>query len=134
MADPLRQYIPTQAKMEAIAAGFERLGRVAREAADRLAEPFAAAARQMELLRWKQAEARREVHWRLQQEKNILRQQLDRDTSSFGRKRRWRRARGRRIEATAQEPRVITLKLGQAFGKSEALRQQLLQAQRRLRT
>jgi hypothetical protein len=74
------------------------------------------------------------VHWRLQQEKNILRQQLDRDTSSFGRKRRWRRARGRRIEATQEEPRMITLKLGQAFGKSEALRQQLLQAQRRLRT
>lgn len=89
MANPIRQYVPTPAQMEALGAAFERFDHAAREAADNMVEAFAAAARRLELRRWEQ--------WRMQQEKNILRQQLDRDTSHFGRKRRWRRARGRQI-------------------------------------
>ena len=103
MAD-LSRFIPTPAQMEALGASFQRVGRVAQEAADNMVEAFAAAARRLE---WERAEARREAQWQLQQEKNILRQQLDRDTSHFGRKRRWRRARGRRIEARRTTPAQI---------------------------
>jgi hypothetical protein len=71
----------------------------AQQAAAGMAEAFAAAAQRLELERWKRAETRREAQWHRQQEKNILRQQLDRDPTYFGRKRRARRARGRRIEA-----------------------------------
>jgi hypothetical protein len=99
MADPFRQYIPTPAQMEALGAAFERFGHAAQEAADSMVEAFAAAARQM--ARWERAEARREAQWRRKQQKDILRQQLDCDTSYFGRKRRWRRARGRLIEGHA---------------------------------
>jgi hypothetical protein len=95
MADPFRQYIPTPAQTEALGAAFERVGHAAREAADNMVEAFAAAARQIELARWERAEACRKAQWVRKQQKYILRQQLDRDTSYFGRKRRWRRARGR---------------------------------------
>jgi len=95
----LSQFIPTPAQMEALAAAFQRIGLVAQQAADNMVEAFAAAAQRLELERWQRAEARREAQWHRQQEKNILRQQLDRDTTYFGRKRRARRARGRRIEA-----------------------------------
>ena len=57
-----------------------------------MVEAFAAAARQMERERWDLSESRREAQWHRQQEKDILRQRLDRDPSYFGRKRRWRRA------------------------------------------
>jgi hypothetical protein len=90
--------------MQALAASFQRVGRLAQEAANNMVEAFAAAARQMELERWEFAESRREAQWHRQQEKNILRQQLDCDTSAFGRKRRWRRARGRRIQASQLDP------------------------------
>jgi len=97
MTSPIN--IPTPAQMEALTAGVQRVSRLAQQAADSMVEAFAAAARQLELERWERAEARREAQWHRQQEKAILRQQLDRATSYFGRKRRWRRARGRRIEA-----------------------------------
>jgi hypothetical protein len=122
MAD-LSRFIPTPEQLQSLGADFQRVGRVAQEAADNMVEAFAAAARR--LASWKRAEARRDAQWRLQQEKAILRQQLDRDTSSFGRKRRWRRARGRRIETRREMPQMVTLNLGQAYGKSRALRQQL---------
>jgi hypothetical protein len=109
--DPLRQLIPTPAQIEALAAGFQRVGRLAQEAANNMVEAFAAAARQMERERWELAEARREAQWHRQQEKAILRQQLDRDPSYFGRKRRWRRARGRRIEARLGQDRTLTVEL-----------------------
>jgi hypothetical protein len=86
---------------ELLRVAFQRLGHAAQQTAAGMAEAFAAAAQRLELERWKRAEARREAQWHRQQEKNILRQQLDRDTSYFGRKRRWRRARGRRIEGQA---------------------------------
>lgn len=130
MAD-LSQHIPNPSQIEALVAGFQRVGRIARDAADNMVEAFAAAGRQLEQKRleqrqagfqrvsraaqeledqidffiaarrpgWELAEARREAQWHRQQEKDILRQQLDRDSNYFGRKRRWRRARGRRIEA-----------------------------------
>jgi hypothetical protein len=102
MTDPLLQRSFTSAQIEALAAGFQRVGRLAQEAVNNMVEAFAAAARQMERERWELAEARREAQWHRQQEKAILRQQLDCDTSTFGRKRRWRRARAtrRRIQAS----------------------------------
>jgi hypothetical protein len=92
---------PTPAQIEALTASFLRIGRAAHEVADSIVDAFAAAARQLE---WKRAEARREAQWHRQQEKNILRQQLDRDTTYFGRKRRARRARGRRIDGRWNPP------------------------------
>jgi hypothetical protein len=91
--------ILTDFDIQSLVAGFQRVGRAAQQAADNMVEAFAAAAQRLELERWQRAEARREAQWHRQQEKNILRQQLDRDTTYFGRKRRARRARGRRIEA-----------------------------------
>jgi hypothetical protein len=99
MADQLRQYIPTQEQMEALAASIQRFGHAARDAADNMVNAFATAARQMELLRWDQAESLREVTWWFLQQKAILRQQLDRDSTTFGCKRRRRRARGRLLAA-----------------------------------
>jgi hypothetical protein len=106
MSDPLRQIILTPAQMEALAAGFQRVGRAAQQVADSMVEAFAAAARRLELERYERAQPRREAQWHLQQEKNILRQQLDRDTTYFGRKRRARRAKGRRIKARKNPPYV----------------------------
>jgi hypothetical protein len=91
---------------ELLRVAFQRLGHAAQQTAAGMAEAFAAAAQRLELERWKRAEARREAQWHRQQEKNILRQQLDRDTSYFGRKRRARRARGRSIEARRNPPYV----------------------------
>ena len=92
----LSRFIPTPEQIQALAAGFQRIGLVAQQATDNMVEAFAAAARQLERER---AKARREAQWHRQQEKNIIRQQLDHDPTYFGRKRRGRRARGRRIEA-----------------------------------
>jgi len=91
---------------ESLRVAFQRLGHAAQQAAAGMAEAFAAAAQRLKLERCERAEARREAQWHRQQEKNILRQQFDRDTSYFGRKRRWRRARGRRIEARRKPPYV----------------------------
>ncbi len=57
MADPFRQFIPTPAQMEAAAAAFDRVGRLAQEAADNMVEAFAAAARRLEQERRELAKA-----------------------------------------------------------------------------
>jgi hypothetical protein len=94
---------PTPAQIEALTASFLQIGRAAHEVADSIVDAFAAAARQVECER---GELRCGLQWHRQQEKNILRQQLDRDPTYFGRKRRWRRARGRRIENKRNPPYV----------------------------
>lgn len=48
--------------------------------------------------------------------------------SPFGRKRRARRARGRRIEARREMPQMVTLNLGQAYGKGKDLSQRLMRS------
>jgi hypothetical protein len=102
----LSRFIPTPAQMEAIAAGFQRVGHAARHTADAIGYLFPAAARQ-QLDRWERPLPRRTA------------------PTHFGRKRRARRARGRRIETRREMPQMVTLNLGQAYGKSRALRQQL---------
>jgi hypothetical protein len=106
--DPLRQIIPTPAQIKSLTAGFQRVGRIAQDAADNMVEAFAAVARQMERERWGLAEARRGAQWHRQQEKAILRQRLDCDTSGFGRKRRWRRARATRRQIQASQLTLST--------------------------
>jgi hypothetical protein len=105
MAD-LSRFIPTPAQIEALRAGFQRLGCLADEVGYRRANAFAATARQ-QIERFKRPLSRRTP------------------PTHFGRKRRARRARGRRIEAKQGMPRMVTLHMGQAYGKSKALRQQL---------
>ena len=102
MSDPIRQAIPTPEQLQAMAAGFGRIGQAVQRAAVAMVEAFAAAGRQLERERWERTEARREAQWH--------RQQLDRDPTYFGRKRRARRARGRRIEARrARGPGLLTV-------------------------
>jgi hypothetical protein len=69
MPDPIRQAIPTPEQLQAMAAGFGRIAIAAQLAVARMVETFSSAAQPMP------------------------------DLTYFGRKRRARRARGRRIEA-----------------------------------
>jgi hypothetical protein len=79
MSDPIRQAIPTPEQLQAIAAGFGRVGIAAQLAVARMVEAFSAAAQPM-------------------------------PDPTFGRKRRARRARGRRIEARrARGPGLLTI-------------------------
>ena len=94
---------PTPEEIAALSPVLQRVGLVARQAASNLAEAFSAAGRELGRVRIEQAEVRRVAQWRRKQEKDILRRQLECDALYFGRKRRWRRARGRRIE-TSQQP------------------------------
>jgi hypothetical protein len=100
MTDPLLQHIPTPAQIEALVAGFQRVGRIARKAANNMVEAFAAAGRQLEQERRKRpsftvivpTEAAADWFGRWLIAPNPV-------PTYFGRKRRARRARGRRIEA-----------------------------------
>lgn len=95
MADPIRQAIPTPEQLQAMAAGFVRIGQAAQRVACAMVEAFAAAGRQLERKRWDRTEARREAQWH---------------RSYFGRKRRTRRARGRKRELKWIE-KMVTLDL-----------------------
>ena len=100
MSDPLFSVIFTQEQFDALGFAFQRVGLVARTAADRMTEAFAAYARKVEKHNARQALAmrRREEQWHRKQRNDIRRQQLARNKNYFGRKRRARRARGRSIE------------------------------------
>ena len=83
---PTPSYIPTPEQVEALVAGFHRIGLVAQRAADDMVEAFAAAARQQELKRRSRLVISQWPHlWLL----------FSRPDPTIGRKRRRRRARGR---------------------------------------
>ena len=89
MPDPIRQAIPTPEQLQAIAAGFGRVGIAAQLAVARMVETLSAAAQPM-------------------------------PDPTFGRKRRARRARGRRIEA--RQPYSSTAIAWQAMREAESRR------------
>jgi hypothetical protein len=87
MPDPIRQAIPTPEQIQAVAAGFGRIGIAVQLAAARMVEAFSAAATRPLLLSLNSSHP---PAWR----------PLSRRTDpTIGRKRRARRARGRRIKA-----------------------------------
>ncbi len=109
--------IPTPAQIEALAAGFQRVGRFAQDAADTMVYAFAAAARQLELERRKRpsftvivpTKATADWFGRWLFAPNPV-------PAYFGRKRRARRARGRRIERWCITPAQMFHAAGHGSG------------------
>jgi hypothetical protein len=106
---------PSATELEAFKAAAQRIGHTVREFECNMVESFAAVGR---------AALAAAYPW---SGKPPAWLPLPRRTypTHFGRKRRARRARGRRIETRREMPQMVTLNLGQAYGKSRALRQQL---------